>query len=92
MKKYIFVDVAKDTYESVLSWSQEKFGYNAIWPDQLNGSEGPTWYIQNSFPKSVFGVTVETGTIAITFKNESDASIFALKWGDVLKLKDTQRK
>lgn len=63
-------------------WCKEEFGYPALWDTQLNNARSPAkWICRGNYPKEMFSSTkTDTGSAVFKFREDRDATLFALKW------------
>jgi hypothetical protein len=87
-----FKDLPRETYDAMFSWCRENFGREALWVSQLTNPAGPSkWYSSSNYPREggmsaigIPGTTAQKGGAKFVFRDDANATLFSLRWGDAL--------
>jgi hypothetical protein len=79
-----FKDLPRETYDAMFGWCRENFGREALWVSQLTNPTGPSkWYSSSNYPREG-GITTQKGGAKFVFRDDANATLFSLRWGDAL--------
>ena len=74
MQDVKFRDITQERFDSMMAWAREHFGHNALWQAQVERGRS-RWFASSNIPKNE-----ETGRAKFVFKNDEDATMFAIRW------------
>ena len=74
MQEIKFAEITRERLDSMLEWTKEHYGHNAIWSQQVE-SGNARWFVSHNIPQNEV-----TGRARFVFKNDEDATMFSLRW------------
>ena len=81
MTEIKFKELDGRKYIEMSKWCKAEFGYPALWASQLERPDSPSkWISRGDYPKEMFGSKTETGSAVFKFRDDRDATLFALVW------------
>lgn len=81
MQEIKIKSITLETYKSMRHWCRDKFGQEAWWKQQLDNPNGSArWFANTRTSKDVW--TESNGDAYFIFKDEKEATLFALQWAE----------